>query len=69
VHDADSSRPWIWKVVDHRVRRQEVRLGLRGSGVTEVTEGAAPGELIIAGPPADVAAGERVRPRVAADKP
>ena len=70
VREPDSGHPWILTVVDQRVRRHDVRLGLRAAGFTELTDGAAAGDLIVAAAQAGVAPGERVRPRVvAAAKP
>ena len=69
VRDADTARPWVVMVADGRARRQYVRLGLRGTAVSEVTEGAGAGELVVASAQLDVADGSRVRALVAATKP
>ncbi|HEX7439917.1 MAG TPA: efflux RND transporter periplasmic adaptor subunit [Caldimonas sp.] len=69
VRDADTARPWVVMVADGRARRQYVRLGLRGTAVSEVTEGAGAGELVVASAQPDVADGSRVRALVAATKP
>lgn len=65
VHDADTPRPWVLKVVDGRLRQQPVRLGLRSSGLAEVLDGLQAGDRVT--PTAGAAAaqwtdGARVRP-------
>jgi HlyD family secretion protein len=69
VHDADTARPWVLKVADGRAHRHEVRLGLRGTAVSEVLEGASQGELVVASAQLGVADGSRVRLLAAARKP
>ena len=53
----------VWLVVDGRVRRQLVTLGLRGLAQTEVAEGLRPGDWVLADAGAAIAAGSRVRVR------
>jgi HlyD family secretion protein len=69
VHEADTARPWVLKIADGRARRHDVRLGLRGTAVSEVLDGANAGELIVANAQLDLADGSRVRPLASARKP
>ena len=57
----DGDRAELWRVVDGRVNRREVTLGLRGLAMTEVTGGLAAGDWILADAAAAVADGDRVR--------
>jgi len=66
VHEADTARPWVLAVADGRARRRDIRLGLRGTGLSEVLEGTEAGELVVANAQLDVADGGRVRPLAAA---
>ena len=60
IRDAASPAPWVLVVRDGRAARQQVKLGIRGAGHTEIVEGVAAGEAVI---PPGVAAvdGQRVR--------
>lgn len=58
-------RAQVWRVREGRAEPQAVRLGLRGLALTEVTEGLAEGDWVLADPPADLDPGARVRPREA----
>jgi HlyD family secretion protein len=62
VRDADGD-PWVLVVARGRAERRAVRLGLRGDGVVEVTDGLAPGEVVVPAAAGAVAPGERVRGR------
>ena len=57
----DGERAEVWRVADGRAFRREVRLGLRGLAMTEIIEGLAPGDRILADAAAPVAEGDRVR--------
>jgi len=60
IRDAASSAPWALVVRDGSVVRQPLRLGLRGTGRTQILDGIADGERVIA-PGVAVAEGMRVR--------
>lgn len=47
VRDIDRAQPWVLLLEGGRARRVPVRLGLRGVGSVELTEGLAPGALVI----------------------
>lgn len=47
VHDADRADPWVFKVDGRHARRQPVRLGLHGGGLSEVLDGLRPGDLVL----------------------
>jgi len=62
VHDdVDAAGPWVLKVDGHHARRQPVRLGLRGGGLSEVLNGLQPGDQVVPAA-ADVHDGSRLRP-------
>lgn len=65
VHDANGADPWVLKVDGHHARRQPVRLGLRGGGLSEVLSGLRPGDQVVPAA-ADVLDGSRLRPVAAA---
>lgn len=58
---ADGDHAELWLVVDGRVARRKVRLGLRGLTQTEVTEGLQAGDRVLANAQAALADGDRVR--------
>jgi HlyD family secretion protein len=66
IHDADGVEPWVLKVGSGHARRQRVRLGLRGGGLSEALDGLGAGDVVVASANADVADGARLRPVVAA---
>lgn len=61
VRDAGSAQPWVLVVRDGTTQRQDVRLGVRGTGKVEILDGLVAGEALV---PAAVSlpAGRRVRP-------
>jgi HlyD family secretion protein len=59
VREAASPAPWVMVARDGHAARQPVRLGLRGTGSTEVVDGLQPGEAVIP-PSTGVAAGQRI---------
>lgn len=59
----DGDRAQAWRVAGGRVERREVRLGLRGLAASEVVEGLAAGDVVLADGGAPVADGDRVRTR------
>jgi len=69
VHDADTARPWVLEVAEGRARRHDVRLGLRGTAVSEVLKGVSAGGWVVANAQLGVADGSRVRPLESARKP
>jgi HlyD family secretion protein len=60
-----STQPWVLVVRDGRAQRQAVKLGVRGSGKTEILDGLSPGELVIPPSEAAVKPGQRVRVNIA----
>lgn len=61
VRDADGEAPWVLAVRDGRAQRVPVKLGLRGVGSVQVTQGVAEGDLTV--PQTEkVLPGDRVRP-------
>jgi len=61
VHDVGGARPWVWRVVDGRARRQDVKVGIRGDGRIEIADGLHAGDLVLTGPAGAVSDGDRVR--------
>ena len=57
----DGGRAEVWQVADGRALRREVRLGLRGLAMTEIIEGLAPGDRVLADAALAIADGDRVR--------
>jgi len=51
----------VWAIEDGRVRRQAVRVGVTGSGRTEIVGGLAADASLVDSPPADLKEGGRVR--------
>ena len=62
VHDS-SGMPWVLKVSQNRVRRQAVKLGVRGAGKVEVVTGLQAGDQILSAAAGNVTEGQRVRPQ------
>jgi HlyD family secretion protein len=61
VHDADSAQPWVLKVDGRHARRQPVRLGLHGAGLSEVLDGLHAGERVLSARVAGIHDGSRLR--------
>lgn len=61
IREANGSDPWILVARNGRAERQPVKLGLRGSGRIEVTQGATAGEGAILPDASTIVAGTRVR--------
>ena len=61
VRDADREAPWVLALQDGMAVRLPVKLGLRGIGSVEITEGLKEGDAVIAQTEKAVA-GDRVRP-------
>lgn len=61
VHDVAGALPWVLAVDGGRARRREVKIGLRGDGRVEVTEGLVPGERVVPAGNLAIKAGMRVR--------
>ncbi len=57
----DGDRAELWLVADGRATRRKVTLGLRGLAMTEIAQGLAAGDRILADAAAPVAEGDRVR--------
>ena len=64
IHALGSGKPWVLALENGRTLRREVTLGLRGDGRVEVTEGVAPGDLVVPATNLLVKPGQRVRPVV-----
>ena len=62
IREAASPTPWVLLARDGHAERRAVKLGLRGSGVTQIAEGLAAGDLVIPSSLAGVSEGQRVRP-------
>ena len=62
VRDA-STTPWVLAARDGRAVRQNITLGIRGSGDSEVTSGLKEGEIILSGAE-KISVGSRIRPQV-----
>lgn len=58
-----SSVPWVLVARDGKAVRQEIILGIRGSGSSEVKSGLKEGEIVLSGAE-KISAGSRVRPQV-----
>jgi HlyD family secretion protein len=61
VRDVSGAQPWVLAVRNGRAVRQPVRIGMRGAGHVEVTEGVTAGEALISSANLQVQAGQRVR--------
>lgn len=61
VHDLDTNAPWVLKVVKGQAVRSPIRLGLRSQGLSEVLEGLAAGDQVLA--TAGVAVNDKARVR------
>lgn len=68
IRESTSSAPWLMVVRDGRTVRQPVKLGLRGTGRTQIVEGLLPDEFVVA-PGVALAADARVRPVLAGSTP
>ena len=62
VHDLDTNAPWVLKVVKGQAVRSPIRLGLRSQGLSEVREGLAAGDQVLATATLAVNDKARVRP-------
>ncbi|PUE30357.1 efflux transporter periplasmic adaptor subunit [Limnohabitans sp. JirII-29] len=62
VHDLDTNAPWVLKVVKGQAVRSPILLGLRSQGLSEVREGLAAGDQVLATATLAVNDKARVRP-------
>jgi HlyD family secretion protein len=62
VHDLETQTPWVLKVVKGQALRTPVRLGLRSQGLSEVIEGLAADDQVLANATLVVNDKARVRP-------
>jgi HlyD family secretion protein len=62
VHDSDPRAPWVLLLDGWRVRRQDIRLGLRSQGWAEVLTGLQPGDWVVPVSNGQILAGQRIRP-------
>jgi HlyD family secretion protein len=60
-----TGEPWVLAIVGRRAERRAVTLGLRGDGLVEITAGLVAGDAVVAPSGGFVAAGERIRARLA----
>jgi HlyD family secretion protein len=61
VHDVGGARPWVLAIDGRRAARRDVKIGLRGDGRIEITEGVAPGERVVPASNLAIKPGMRVR--------
>jgi len=61
VHDGDTVHPWVLKVAGRQARRQDIVLGLRSGGLTEVLRGLQAGDRVVPVAVPGVADGSRLR--------
>jgi HlyD family secretion protein len=66
VRDLAGTQPWVLAVAGGRTERRAVKLGLRGDGRVEITEGVMPGDLVVPSTALLVKPGERLRPVIRA---
>jgi multidrug efflux system membrane fusion protein len=52
----------VWRVVDGKLSPTHVRLGAKGANEVEILSGLAEGDRIVASPPAELKAGQTIRP-------
>ena len=62
VRDAGGAQPWVLVVEEGRARKRPITLGLRGTGVVEVTRGLRAGEQVVPVAADAVSDGARLRP-------
>jgi HlyD family secretion protein len=67
IRDAAGRQPWVLAVRDGHAVRQPVKLGMRGTGRTEILEGVSAGEALI--PAANLAVQPGKRARIAPGQP
>ena len=48
VHDLQSQEPWVFKVVKGQAQRTPIQLGLRSQGLSEVLDGLAAQDQVLA---------------------
>lgn len=68
VHDADAPSPWVLKFDGHRARRQDLKLGLRSGGLSEVLSGLQAGDRVVPVGATAIGDGSRLRD-AASDRP
>lgn len=61
VHGAATATPWVQLVVEGRVVRRDVKLGIRGEGALEIEDGIAEGDEVIVTAGRQLVPGARVR--------
>jgi HlyD family secretion protein len=61
VHDNDPRAPWVLLLDGWRVRRQDVQLGLRSRGWSEVLSGLQPGDWLVPVSNGQIQPGQRIR--------
>lgn len=61
VRGAATRAPWVLAVVDSRIARREVTLGIRGQGQTEIVSGLEHGSQVVLAPDVALVDGQRVR--------
>lgn len=63
IHDAATAAPWVLKIMQGRVARQAVKLGIRSTGKMEILEGLQAGDQVISATAVNVAVGQHIRAR------
>jgi HlyD family secretion protein len=61
IHDAGGLHPWVWKLQEGRLVRQDIEEGLRTASWTEVRRGLAPGDTVVPAAEPGASEGRRVR--------
>jgi HlyD family secretion protein len=64
IRDSSSNAPWVLSIHEHRIKRQFIDIGARGSGQLEILSGVQAGEYLLASERADLQEGQRVRERL-----
>jgi HlyD family secretion protein len=61
IHDLDTGKPWVMKLLNGRTHHQDIKTGLVSSGKAEIIEGVSEGDMVL--PSASlVAQGRKIRP-------
>ena len=63
IRDASTAIPWVHVIQQGRVQRQNVELGIRGDGRTEILSGLQEGAEVVTGGAGALTQGDRVRAR------
>lgn len=61
VQDATSKEPFVWTILEGKLQKTMVTLGLKGEGLVEVIKGLTEGQQVVAQPSSALREGKRVR--------